>query len=281
MAVIIISSNSLPKAAQIAAETAKALNYRCLGREILRVVGEKYGVSEEKLHKTLDELPSLLGVSAKAHALYLAYIEEAVLARVSQDRVVCHGLAAHLYVRGVSHAFKVRVLADPSELIRAMVRERGVSAEKAAKDTKHEEALRRRWSLDHYRVDETAPSLYDLVIDLSRMVPEEARMTPEEAVKMIIESSSHPKFKPMTYSVKSVKDMELASRVRVALVDHFPDVIVEADGVTVVVKTAAVPREKGKKVEAIEKLVRGIPGVGHVEVHVANDIIRQAAESFR
>jgi len=281
MAVIIISSNSLPKAAQIAAETAKALNYRCLGRELLREVGEKYGVSEERLHKTLDELPSLLGVNAKAHALYLAYIEEAVLAKLSQDRVVCHGLAAHLYVRGVSHAFKVRVLADPSELIRSIMREKDVSPEKAAKDAKHEEALRSRWSLDDYRVDEAAPSLYDLIIDLSRMVPEEARMAPGEAVRIIMETSSHPKFKPMTYSVKAVNDMELASRVRVALLEHFPDVIVQADGAAVVVETTAVPREKGKKVEAIEKLVRSVPGVGHVEVHVANDIIRQAAESFR
>jgi cytidylate kinase len=274
MAVIIISSNSLPKAAQIAAETAKALNYRCLGRELLREVGEKYGVSEEKLHKTLDELPSLLGVNARAHALYVAYIEEAVLAELSQDRVVCHGLAAHLYVRGVSHAFKVRVLADPSELIRTMVREKGVSPEKAAKDAKHEEAFRSRWSLDYYRVDEATPSLYDLVIDLSRTAP-------EEAVRIIMETSSHPKFKPMTYSVKSINDMELASRVRAVLLDHFPDVIVQADGEAVVVETTAVPREKGKKVEAIEKLVRSLPGVGHVEVHVANDIIRQAAESFR
>jgi cytidylate kinase len=281
MAVIIISSNSLPKASQIAAETAKALNYRCLGRELLREIGERYGVSEEKLHKTLDELPSLLGVNAKAHALYLAYIEEAVFANLSQDRVVCHGLAAHLYVRGVSHAFKVRVLADPSELIRAMMREKGVSPEKAAKDTKHEEALRSRWSLDYYRVDETTPSLYDLVIDLSRMVSEEARMAPEEAVRIIIETSSHPKFRSMTYSVKTVNDMELASRVRVALMDHFSDVTVEADGATVVVETTSVPREKGKTAEAIEKLVRNVPGVGHVEVHVANDIIRQAAESFR
>ncbi len=274
MAVIIISSNSLPKAAQIAAETAKALNYRCVGRELLSEVGERHGLSEEKLHKTLDELPSLLGVSARAHALYLAYIEEAVLARLSQDKVVCHGLAAHLYVRGVSHAFKARVLADPSELIGAMMREKGLSPEKAAKDNMHREALRSRWSLDCYRVDETAPSLYDLVIDLSRMGP-------EEAVRLIIETSSHPRFKPMTYSVKSVNDMELASRVRVALLDQFPDVIVEADGGTVVVNTTAVPREKEKRIEAIEKLARSVPGVGHVEVHVANDIIRQAAESFR
>ena len=66
-----------------------------------------------------------------------------------------------------------------------------------------------------------------------------------------------------------------------ALLEHFPDVIVQADGAVVVVETTAVPREKGKKVSAIEKLVRSVPGVGHVEVHVANDIIRQAAESFR
>ena len=98
---------------------------------------------------------------------------------------------------------------------------------------------------------------------------------------MIVETSSHPKFKPMTYSVKCMNDMALASRVRVALLDHFPDVIVQADGATVVVETAAVPREKEKRVEAIEKLARSVPGVGHVEVRVANDMIRQAAESFR
>ena len=274
MAVIIISSNSLPKAAQIAAETAKALNYRCLGRELLREVGEKYGVSEERLHKTLDELPSLLGVSARAHALYLAYIEEAVVARLSKGKVVCHGLAAQLYVRGVSHVLKVRVLADSREFMNEIMEERRFSPERAAKELEREEAIRKRWSLDIYRVDETSPSLYDLVINLSRIVP-------EEAVRMIIEISSHPKYKPMTYSVKCVNDMELASRVRVALLDHFPDVVVQADGVTVVIETAAVPREKEKKAEAIEKLARSVSGVGHVEVHVANDIIRQAAESFR
>jgi cytidylate kinase len=192
-------------------------------------------VSEERLHKTLDELPSLLGVNAKAHALYLAYIEEAVLAKLSEDRVVCHGLAAHLYVRGVSHAFKVRVLADPSELIRSIMREKGVSPEKAAKDAKHEEALRSRWSLDDYRVDETAPSLYDLVIDLSRVVP-------EEAVRMIMETSSHPKFKPMTYSVKSVNDMELQLG-RVATGPFRMSLLkLTAQQWS---KTAAVPREKG------------------------------------
>jgi cytidylate kinase len=274
MAVIIVSSDSLSTASQIAETTARALNCRCVGREILGEMGKRHGVSEEKLHKTLDELPSLFGVSVRAHAHYLAYIEEAVLARLSEGGVVCHGLAAHLYVRGVSHAFRVRVLADPSELIRETVKQEGVSPEKVAKIAKHEEALRSQWSIEIYRSDETAPSLYDLVIDLSRVAP-------EEAARMIVETSSHPRFRPTTYSVKCMSDMALASRVRVVLLGHFPDVIVEADGVTVVVETAAVPREKEKRIEAIEKLARSVPGVGHVEVRVANDMVRQAAESFR
>jgi cytidylate kinase len=274
MPIIIISSDSYQQGRQIALMTAEGLDYSQLDREILKILAEKYSLSEEKLRRAMDERPSLLGMSAKAQTLYLAYIEEAVLAKLSEDRVVCHGLGAHLYVRGLSHAFKVRVLADPRELIQAMIKEKGLSPEKAAKDAKYEETLRSRWSLDFYRADETSPSLYDLVINLSQIVP-------EEAVRMIIESSSHPKFKPTTYSVKCLKDMELASRVRVALLDHFPDVTVQADGAAVVIETTAVPREKEKKVEAIEKLARSVPGIGHVEVHVASDIIRQAAESFR
>ena len=274
MAVIIVSSDSLSTAAHIAEQTARGLNYRCVGREILGGLGKRYGASEEKLHKTLEELPSFFGVSARAHAQCMAYIEEAVLARLSEDGAVCHGLAAHLYVRGVSHALKARVLADPSEIIRETMKQKGVSPEKAAKIAKHEEALRSRWSIEIYRSDETASSLYDLVINLSRVAP-------EEAVRMIVESSSHPRFRPTTYSVKCINDMALASRVRVVLLALFPDVVVEVDGVTVVVETAAVPREKEKRIEAIEKLARSVPGVGHVEVRVANDMVRQAAESFR
>jgi hypothetical protein len=56
---------------------------------------------------------------------------------------------------------------------------------------------------------------------------------------------------------------------------------VQADGSTVVVETAALSREKEKIAETIRRLARNIPGVDHVEVHLSNDIIRQAAESFR
>jgi cytidylate kinase len=272
--VIIISSDSYARGRQIAADTAKALGYQFLDREILKAVSTKYAVPEVKLCKALDERPSLLGVSSRTQPLYLAYIEEAVFAKLSQGKVVCHGLAAHLYVLGISHVLKVRILSDPLELIDKAMQELNVSREKAIKILKREERLRKRWSLDTYLWDETLPSLYDLVISLSRI-------SPDEAVTMIAETASYRKFKPMTYSVKCMRDKALESRVRAALLGHFPDATVEADGSTVVVKTAAVAREKGKKAKAIEKTARSIPGVGHVEVRVIEDIIRQAAESFR
>jgi cytidylate kinase len=274
MPVIIISSDSYARGAQVAQDTARALKYQCFGREILRTIGEKYRVSEEKLLKALDERPSLLGVGPKTRSLYLAYIEEAVLARLSEDNVVCHGLGAHLYVLGISHVLKVRLLADPQDMIHEITKKKGLSREKAARVLRREEGLRKRWSLNNYRLDETSPSLYDLVINLSSIIP-------EEAVKMIAETSSHRKFQTMTFSVKCIKDLELASRVRVVLYDHFPDIAVQADGSKIVIETAALPREKEKRAEAIEKLARTIPGVEHVEVHVVTDVIRQAAESFR
>jgi cytidylate kinase len=274
MPVIIISSDSYARGAQVAEGAAKALKYQCFGREILRAVGEKHGVSEEKLLKSLDERPSLLGVGSKTRSLYLAYIEEAVLARLSGDNVVCHGLAAHLYVLGISHVLKVRVLANPEEMTQETMKEKRVSREKAARLLRREEELRRRWSLENYRIDETAASLYDLAINLSGI-------SPDEAAKMVVETSSNRKFQTMTFSVKCIKDLELASRVRVSLYDRFPDTTVLADGSKVVIETAALPREKEKRAEAIEKLALTIPGVDHVEVRVATDIIREAAESFR
>ena len=114
----------------------------------------------------------------------------------------------------VSHVLKVRVVADSQELIHQIMREKGLSQEKAEKELKRVEELRKRWSLDIYRMDETAPSVYDLVVDLSRI-------TLEDAVGMIVTTSSRRKFKPMTYSVRCLKDLELASRVRVALLRLF------------------------------------------------------------
>ena len=274
MPIIIIASDSYKTGREIGEKTAKATGYGYVDREILVPVCEKSNVREERLIKALEPATSFFGISSKVRNRYLAYIQEATLGRLLGDNVVCHGLAAHLYVLGVSHALKVRVLSNPRELFRRLSSETIAAPSKMKKRAKQEEAKQKRWSLEAFNLDETDPSNYDMVISLSQI-------DPDEAVKTIADMTVYRKFQPMTYSIKCLKDKELAGRVRVELLKQFFDIIVQADGSTVVVETQAVKREKQKRTEAIKALAGAVGGVDRVDVHVTDDIFRQAAESSR
>ena len=274
MSIIIIASDSYKTGQEISEKVAEAAGYACVDRELLKSVSERYNAPEDKLIRALEEPPSFMGLSSKLRNLYLAYIQEATLSRILEDNVVCHGLAAHLYVLGVSHSLKVRILSDPERLISEMAAQESVSREKAKNLIKKRGALRKRWSLACFNVDENEPSSYDLVISLSQIEP-------GEAVKTVIDTVGYRKFEPMTYSIKCLKDKELAGRVRAVLMEKFPDVKVQANGSTVIVETRALKRDKRKKTEVIKELAGEIKDVDLVEVHVFKDIFRQAAESNR
>jgi len=274
MPIILISSDSYDTGREIGEKTAKAVGYDYVGREILAPIADKFNIQQDKLIKAIEETPSFFGLSSKRRNKYLAYIQEAVLGRLLEDNVVCHGLAAHLYVLGVSHALKVRILTDPEKLAGQLSSEAGMSAEKTKKLIKRQEAQRKYWSLEAFGLDETDPSNYDMVISLNQI-------DPDEAVNTIADMAASPKFRPMTYSTKCLRDKELSARVHVVLMERFPDIKVHTDGSTVVVETKAIKREKRKRTLAIKELAGGVDGVHYVEVHVANDIFRQAAESSR
>jgi predicted nuclease of restriction endonuclease-like RecB superfamily len=102
-----------------------------------------------------------------------------------------------------------------------------------------------------------------------------------EAVNSIVEAAGYKKFKAMSYSIKCLRDEEIASRARTILLPRFPDAKVRASGSTIVVETKGMKREKRRKSEMIKEMAGKIDGVKYVEVHVVNDIFRQAAQSFR
>jgi len=274
MSVIIISSDFYKTGQEIAQSAARVLGYKALDRDILGKVASKAGAPEVKLTQALDEGPTFLGLSSKLCHRYLAYIQEATLSELLKDNVVCHGLAAHLYVLGVSHVLRVRVLTDAEKRVQELVSQGALSVNKAKGFLERQKKERRRWSMEAFHLDETDPSQYDLVISLSQI-------DSDEAVKIIGETVAYRRFQPMTYSIKCMEDLALASRVRSALLERFPDVRVRANRGTLIVETTALRREKQKRAKAIKELAGELPGVEYVEVHVINDIFRQAAESFR
>jgi cytidylate kinase len=272
MPIILISSDSQSTGAEIAQVTAENLGYELLDQELIETVADKHQIPKDKLLQVLTEQPSFFGISSREWNRYLAYIQEATLSELIGDKIVCVGLAAHLYVLGVSHVLKIRILANPEDIKQEIATEKGVSQVKAGKLLDERRKRSRRWSMDTYGIDETDPSQYDLVISLSQI-------DSDEAVKIISETVTSRRFSPMTYSKKRISDIELASRVRAALIDQVPDVRVRADSGMIVVNTTALKRGKKKKSDLIKDIAGNIPGVEYVEVHVINDFFRQAAES--
>ena len=272
MSIILISSDHYETGRSVAQQVAEATGYALLDRKILGEVASASQIPEPKILKSLEPSSATIGFSAKVRNRALASIQGAVMARLLDDKVVCYGLAAHLYVLGVSHALKIRILCNEEKRVSLMATERKVGIEKARKLLKKQEAAQKRWSLDVFGRDETNPSLYDMVISLSQIEP-------DEAAKVIVETVSYRKFQSMTYSIKCLRDKELSIRVKLALMEKYNDVDVTADGATVVVRTKSLKREKRKKAESIRALAGQIPGVSYVEVHTVKDIFRQAAES--
>ncbi len=272
MSIILISSDRYETGREIARKVAEAMKYTTLDREILGEVAKESGIPEPKILSSLGPSSSLLGFSSKFENLALATIQAAVLSRLLNDNVVCHGLAAHLYVLGISHVLKIRMLSNADEWASQIASEKKVPKEKAGKILEKQETACKRWSLNVFKRDETDPSEYDMVISLSQIEP-------DEAVNTIVDTVSHRKFQPMTFSINCLKDKELSVRVRLALMEKYPDVFVTAKGATVVVRTKALKREKRKKAEDIRALAGKISGVEYVEVHVISNIFQQAAES--
>ena len=273
MSLIIVSAEDFSLGEEICLRAAKTLNYRYVGRELLDEVAKEHQAAREDLLRTLDELPGFMTRRSQRRRL-LSFIEAACLDRLLEDGAVCHGLAAHLYVRGVPHALKVRIINDSEQWAQAVSGEKGISLERARRRVKHDREAQRRWSQDAYCLDQTDASLYDMVLSLGSLEK-------EKVTEIICDTAGYRKFHPMTYSRKLMQDIVLASSVRLKLMDQFPDIRVESNEGTVVAYIQSLKKDQRQKQEIVRKVAGGIEGVRHVEVHVIRDYVGRAAQSCR
>ena len=273
MPLIIVSADDFSQGREIAHRVAGVLGYRYLGRDLLAEVAERHQVSQEELVRVLEEPPGFLTRRARRQRL-LAFIEATCLEQLQDDGAVCYGLSAHLYVRGIAHALKVRVITEPGQWAQSLAEREGVPLERAQKMVERRVEEDRRWSQDAYGLDQNDPSLYDMVLSLGTLEP-------DKAVEIICDAANYRKFQPMTYSSKLMQDKALAARVRLELMERFPDIRVEANDGTVVAYLQSLKKDQRKKQEAVRQMAGGIEGVRHVEVHVIRDYFGQAASSSR
>jgi cytidylate kinase len=274
MPIIIISSTSEEAEKEIAEKILKAKGYTCVDTRILPDIEEKYHIEAGKLSKTLKNKPSFLKKMVPNQWQYrLACIEAEVLERLMDNNTVCLGLAAHLYVVGVSHALKVRIIHNNHQRIEKTAEEQGITPQRAWKWRDMELMKRKKWSLSAYHRDEADPSQYDLVINLDQI-------DLNEAVVTITGAASYRKFQPITYSMKCLSDLALAAKVRTTLLKSMGDIRVQAKDGTIIV-FAKLFQNKIERVKTIKDLAGKIDGVDCVEVHVTKNLFGDAVKNAR
>lgn len=261
MPIITISRGSYSWGKQVAEKVAEKLGYECIAREVLIEASKEFNVDEVKLIHALKDAPSFFEKLSYGKQRYITYIQAALLAHFKDDNVVYHGLAGHFFVGDLSHALKVRIIADMEDRIELVMNRDGVSRKAAERFIHRIDKERRKWSQQLYGIDTSDSSLYDLVLHIRNL-----RL--EEVVEIICCTARLDRLQATEESRRVMADKVLAAAVKVALVQKTPESEVTArDGVVYVTAKTSLSKEL-RLADEIDQMARNVPGVKEVKVNL-------------
>jgi cytidylate kinase len=266
MATVIVSSLSYTSGEDIARGAASALGYEYVGEDVYEDASRRSGIPLEKIRKALLGAPSLLGRSTSARRRAFAHVQAAVAERLLKEDVVFHGPFGHLLVVGVSHVLTVRVLAPVEDRVSVKMKSEGCARKEAEKSIAREDALRLSIAGEIFGVSDDDTGRFDLVINT-------AEADSASSVGIIVETAKQERYKPMTYSIQRMEDIELSCRVRAALVDLDPEVRVEAKKGEVRIRARSSGRSTEKKMGEIRLIAEKQKAVTKVDVEAVSDLV--------
>jgi osmotically-inducible protein OsmY len=272
VAIITISRGTMSGGRQLAEMLAERLGYRCVSREIVVEAAWAYGVPEAKLSEAILKGPSFLQKLTFERERYLAYIQATLCEYAVDDNLVYHGHGGHLLLEGVSHVLKVRIVASMSYRIKAAMDQFGFIEEEAEKYIKKVDKERVKWTKFLYGKDWTSPDLYDMVFNLRGM-------DLDLICEMVQLAANRPQFQATPESLKALRDLTTASKVRAALAGtpgvKLSEIEVKADSGSVVILGRARSQDL---LDAIVGAAEKVAGVERVENRLDVDYHSQRIE---
>jgi cytidylate kinase len=263
MSIIAISRGTFSGGEALAKDVAERLGYRCLSREMnLEGAAERYRVPAEELTAAMDKPPSFWNRVLGERAVYLTVVRACLCEHAQGGKLVYHGYLGHLLLPGISHVIAVRVIANMEFRIQALMQQQNLEQPDALAHIKKVDKERREWTRFLFDVDWDDPSLYDVVLNLSRM----NLVTACETVAQLTERAE---FQPTAVSMKALRDLMLHSRVSAALATDFrttgADLKVTAnDGIVTITGTTKWP----EVAEAVRSVVRQVEGVKEIKIEI-------------
>jgi cytidylate kinase len=238
MPIITIYQGASGDGQELAESLAEALDYRCIGRDILVKASRRYNIPEAKLNDIVEKGPHWWEQLLQDLRPYRIALQ-ATLCELAQDgKVVYHGHLGHELLSGIGHVLKV-LLTAPIEFRIEQVRTRQNQTTASARHYIEEvDKARSRRLMAMFGADWRDPNRYDLTLNM-------AKMTREGAKLVILEAASLAENQPTAASTQAFKDLALGARVHATLM-------------------ASTMASTEVRVSALE--VRAQQGQGHVQV---------------
>jgi cytidylate kinase len=263
MSIIAISRGTFSGGEALAKHVADRLGYRCLSREVnLEAAAERYRVPTEELTAAMDRPPRFWDRVLGERAVYLTIVRATLCEHAQGGKMVYHGYLGHLLLPGISHVIAVRVIANMEFRTQTLIQQQNLELPDALARIKKVDKERREWTRFLFDVDWDDPSLFDLVLNLSRM----SLVTACETIAQLTERAE---FQPTAVSMKALQDLTLQSRVSAALATDFrttgTDLKATAnDGIVTITGTTKWP----EVADAVPSVVRQVQGVKEVKSQI-------------
>jgi cytidylate kinase len=260
MAIVTISRGSFAGGERLAVLLGERLACRVVSREQLyERARTEYGVSMDAFVELMERAPTLFPRGARESRRLLTALQATLCALVSDDNAVYHGHSGHLFLPGVAHVLRVRLIAPRAKRVEMACQREGLSWQAASTKIDQVDAERARWTLFFYGVQWGDPGLYDVTLNLERM-------SPADAADLVAGMARSPLFKATPESLRQLRDVALASLVKTRLlfdpVMSVADVEVEANAGQV----RLVGLGEGRLATWATEQVRQIPGVVAVDI---------------
>lgn len=188
MAVITISGLYASGKKRFGKNIAKKLNYDYVDREIIRELARSANISEEYaesyedgrfrglmqiLSNTVSKryIQRIVGDSASYidSTVYFKLLQEIVLSMAKRDNIVIAGRGSHCILQGYEGAYFIKILADWEDRVEYAQKSLGLQVKDIEGYIRERDERKRKFMKYFYKVDGLDPSLFHLVINLSKV----------------------------------------------------------------------------------------------------------------
>ncbi len=274
MPIISISRGSLRGGEELAERLAKKFDCEFVSREKIMDVAVQAGIPVGRMQMAMVQPPRVYRRMGRDRDVYLACVKAYLCERARGGNLVYHGHASHLLLPGVSHVFRVRVVADMEYRIRSVEAHLNLNREKAKEYIRQVDEDRAKWARFLHGVAWDDPNLYDVVVNLETLGA-------ENAATAICDMAQSPPFRPTPASLQAMENLCLASRARLALgLDRrtaFAEVQVRADRGAVFVTYLP---QQAEVCPLVPQVLRGLEGCKDVHCSIASTSILWIEETY-